>query len=611
MKYLRPACGFLATLTVFAAVTGRCQLAPTGPGAFDTMIRSASSFDADAPAEARAEFDPPEGVVGGKVLYRVSVTALDESFELPDKFPLPAGLELQRGGRGQNYEPTGANKIRARTTIIFHATLTTNGSFTIPAFQAMAYGKPVEIPAATITVAPAGTGAPEEPSLLLVTPPRGTVYVGQALGITLTLTQEPPHVVPLLSEARITGDFIFSEQFVSAMRPGNIQRDGRSVPASLEDVTITPVRAGPQKFVGQAFTYVTRPVPGQPGVMPTESQLLDSEPFTLDVQPLPKNGELAGFTGAVGQFKVDPPTLSASTVRAGEPLTLTILIRGSGNIGRILPPEPPSARDWQTFPATGEDLPPEVAHQIGSIRFSYTMIPLNDRISATPPIPFSSFDPETKSYTDLTIPGVPLTVQPSPAGAIAQTGSSPADLARANTNDAPEEKELTLADVTKTPGWAMGGLTPVQQRAWFWALQLVLASVLAGLWGWDRRRRFLREHPEVILKRRARRGMRRELRIARRAAAARDAAAFARSGAGALREACAPHGAANPAALVCADVLQELPPADRQGGGAEMVRRLFAAADALNFGGPAREGPELLALEPELERVLEQLKTRL
>ena len=549
-KFLPPVCQGTVAIVMFVAMAASGQLAPTGPGAFDTMIRSAASFDADAPAEARAEFDPPAGVVGGKVLYRVSVTALDESFELPDKFPTPAGLELERGGRGQNYEPSGGNKVRARTTVIFHAILTTNGSLTIPAFQAMAYGKPVEIPAATINVAPAGTTTPEEPSLLLVTPPHGDIYVGEALSITLALTQEPPHAVPLLSEARITGDFIFSEQFVSAMRQENIQRDGRPVAINLEDVTITPLRAGPQKFVGQAFTYVTRPVPGQPDAVQPENQLLDSEPFTLDVQPLPKDGELPGFLGAVGKFKVDPPTLSASSVRAGEPLTLTVLIHGNGNIGRIQPPEPPTAGDWQTFPANGEDLPPEVAHQIGSIRFTYTMIPLNDRITTTPPIPFSSFDPETKSYVDLTVPAVPVSVQPSPLGAIAQTGSSPGDLAKVNTNDAPEEKELTLADVTKVPGWAMSSLTPVQQRGWFWALQLALASALVGLWGWDRRRRFLREHPEVILKRRARRGMRRELRLARRAAAARDAAAFARSAAGALREACAPHGSANPAALV-------------------------------------------------------------
>jgi hypothetical protein len=142
-------------------------------------------------------------------------------------------------------------------------------------------------------------------------------------------------------------------------------------------------------------------------------------------------------------------------------------------------------------------------------------------------------------------------------------------------------------------------------------IQLAPTAALGGLWSWDRRRRHLREHPEILRKRRARRGMRRQLRLAQRAAAARDAAGFARGAAEALREACAPHGAADPAALVCADVLLELPASEQQGREGEMVRRLFAAADALRFGGQAADGSGLLSLQPELEQLLEQLKTRL
>jgi hypothetical protein len=115
----------------------------------------------------------------------------------------------------------------------------------------------------------------------------------------------------------------------------------------------------------------------------------------------------------------------------------------------------------------------------------------------------------------------------------------------------------------------------------------------------------------VIRKRRARRGIRRELRLARRAAAARDAAGFASRAINALREACAPREAANPQALVCADVLEELAANERQGRSGEVVRRLFIAADAVRFGGPVRDGEELLALKPELERLLDELKARL
>jgi hypothetical protein len=151
----------------------------------------------------------------------------------------------------------------------------------------------------------------------------------------------------------------------------------------------------------------------------------------------------------------------------------------------------------------------------------------------------------------------------------------------------------------------------LQGQWWFGAMQLAPAALIGGLWGWDRRRKFLEQHPEVILKRRARRGLRRQLQLARRAAAERDAAGFVTGAANALREACAPHSAAHPNALVCADVLHELPEPKRNGPAAEAVRRLFSAADALRFGGPVREGSELLSLQPEIERLLAELRLRL
>jgi len=156
-------------------------------------------------------------------------------------------------------------------------------------------------------------------------------------------------------------------------------------------------------------------------------------------------------------------------------------------------------------------------------------------------------------------------------------------------------------------------LLPVQGSGWFLWLQLVPAVVLGGLWSWDSRRRYRALHPEIVLKRRARRGLRRQLKLARRAAAAGDAAGFASRAANALREACAPHSAANPSALVCADVLRELPSADGKNSASEIVRRLFAAADSLRFGGlePAGAGRDLLALRPDLERLLEKMNERL
>jgi len=565
----------------------------------------------DSPVEATAEFIPPQTVVGGHVIYRVGVTALEESFEAPDQPPAPAGLTLEPGGRGQNYEPTGGNKVRPRTFFIYHAVAQSNGTFTVPVFKATAYGKPVEIPAATLTVSSPGESPPPKPPLLAVTTPKSDVYVGELVTVPLMLVQEPPHTMPLLSEPKIRGDFIFSEQFVSGAHAENVMRAGAAVPAYIEDVSFIPLREGPRNLVAQAFTYMQQPIPGQPGASRLENSLIDSEPFVIDVKPLPETGLLPGFMGAVGRYRVDPPMLSTNAVRAGEPLSLVVTIRGNGNIGRITAPPAPADKNWQTFPPRSEDLAPGIAQQIGSIEFTYTMIPLNDGVAETPAIPFSAFDPELKKYVDLTVPPVPLTVKPSPFAAGSQTASSPAQISANQPGNSDDEKDLVMAGLARQPGLPAGNLVAWQNRWSFLLFQLVPAAALGGLWIWDRRRRFLREHPEVVLKRRARLGLRREWRRARRAAEARDAAGFAQGAAGALREACAPHGAANPSALVCADVLKELPPDEQRGAGAEMVRRLFSAADALSFGGAENRPDDLLSLRPELERILEGLKARL
>ena len=135
--------------------------------------------------------------------------------------------------------------------------------------------------------------------------------------------------------------------------------------------------------------------------------------------------------------------------------------------------------------------------------------------------------------------------------------------------------------------------------------------VFLGLWGWDRRRRYLEQHPEVVLRRCARRALRRQWRDLRRAARAGDAARFTTAAVTALRAACAPYFPADPRALVSADVLPLLSGTVNGERGKEVARRFFAVTDAARFGSVAVETAELLKLQPEVEQLLAQLEERL
>jgi BatD DUF11 like domain len=61
---------------------------------------------------------------------------------------------------------------------------------------------------------------------------------------------------------------------------------------------------------------------------------LDSEPLELEVVRLPDKGRPAGFSGLVGTFEIES-SLEPSRIKAGESATLTVCLRGRGNVKRM------------------------------------------------------------------------------------------------------------------------------------------------------------------------------------------------------------------------------------------------------------------------------------
>jgi len=327
---------------------------------------------------------------------------------------------------------------------------------------------------------------------------------------------------------------------------------------------------------------------------PPEFSLLESEPVTLNVKPLPSEGRLPGFYGAIGKFTHDPPTLSAGAVTEGNPVKLTVTFHSETGMIHLAMPPAPTTPAWESFTT----IPP--ASGGNSITFTYTLIPQTDQTPATPEIPFCYFDPELDRYVNLSIPSLTIKVLP---------GAEP--LAPANGAGSPAgeaEKKLSLSPVTPAPGWTATALVPLQERGWFFGVELGPVLGLLALWLESRRRLFLEQHPDLGRRRQARRALRREWRALHRAAQTGDARGFATGAVQAIRLACAPHFPAEPRALVCGDILKLLPPTEQSGEGGEVVRRLFRVVDALDYAGAPAEVTGLLDWQPELDRLLTRLE---
>jgi hypothetical protein len=566
---------------------------------------------------AQSSFDPPVVRVGEKSIYRVTFNALDESIVWPEEISAPPQLELRLSARGQIFQHAGT-QLKPQTTINHHVSASRAGSFTIPEFTVEVYGRRITVPAARLIVTESAVVPP--PQRLILELSETNAYAGQPVAARVMMQASVSNLVQGLQQVKLNGDGFLVDQGVARQIFRSVMTGGRSVPAYVFETVFTPLVAGKLELSAQGFTIGNRfagpiVIQGQvtiPGQL-EQNVLLDSDPATISVRPLPRSGSLPGFTGIIGTFVCDPPQLSTNEVRLGDSVDLIVVIRGEGHLARFVPPTAPVVRNWQVADAVATappvNRPPGAAPLPGAfVAFAYKLTPLVTGSQMTPAIPFSYFDPKRAAYVDLTIPPVPITVKP---GVTPMVEATPILEIPDPGTSVKEEEKLALSALATSPGRIADRLVPLQQRNGFVLVQFLPVAGFAALWAWDRRRRYLEKHPDIILRRRARRALRRERRELQKAIRAGDRLRFANVAVSAMRVACAPLYPAEPRALVCRDVLDSLEESERTGQTGEVVRRFFAVVDESIFSAAGTDGDGLLALQPELDRLLEKLEARL
>jgi len=583
---------------------------PTQANQLMQLMLTQPPVDVTSPVEVKASFDPPAVRPGQKAVYRITLSAIASNVRVPEKIPAPPQLEFKPGVQGQIQRVVG-NALRPFTSINYEVRASAPGMFLVPSFYVEVYGRPVVVPAAGLEVA-ADVAASEVARQLVVRVSASNVYVGEPLTVQVLLPSQPSGAVDAVRDIQINGDGLMADKNGIRQTIAMVEWNGRKVPAYVYEASVTPIAAGKlrvsaqgfasgRKFAGPIAISGQTVIPGDPA----EYVLLGSDPVTLNVRMLPPGAELPGFKGAIGQLSCDPPQLLTNRVTVGEPLELFVAVRGDINLLRLVPPDPPRARGWQSFPPVNRGYVGPGRETNAGVIFAYTFIPLSDELRATPPIPFSAFDPKRGVFVDLTIPSLPVTVRPD------ATYTNPVATIETRGDYRQPPRKLALSGLANRPGRSVSTLRPLQLQAWFVGIQVAPALVFAGLWWWERRRRYLELHPEIVRRRRARRDLRQAKHRLRRAAEAGVPAEFAQSSVNALRIACAPHFPANPRALVCADVLAVLSEDERRGEAGHLIRQLFTAADAKSFGESREAQGGLLRLTPGLNVVLTKLEARL
>lgn len=145
-------------------------------------------------------------------------------------------------------------------------------------------------------------------------------------------------------------------------------------------------------------------------------QSLASEALPLEVLPLPPEGRPADYSGLVGSFTVTS-TIEPQVIKAGESVTMTVTVRGRGNVKRI--PElkfPPldGVKIYADQPVQKEET--GVDGVAGYRTIKWALVPEREGHYRIPSLALSYFDTDAGRYRTLRTGEATLTVSPGSGG---------------------------------------------------------------------------------------------------------------------------------------------------------------------------------------------------
>ncbi len=159
--------------------------------------------------------------------------------------------------------------------------------------------------------------------------------------------------------------------------------------------------------------------------------LASGKPLSFVIKPIPTSGRPASFAGAVGRGFSIAVSANRSIVRVGDPIALTITIRGDSDLSRISLPTLAASPGWS---AARFQLPNEQV--AGTVDGNTKQFTLNVRVKDThvqqiPAVAFSWFDPERRQFATTTSKPIALQVMENQVISAADVVSAKSGDARA------------------------------------------------------------------------------------------------------------------------------------------------------------------------------------
>lgn len=142
---------------------------------------------------------------------------------------------------------------------------------------------------------------------------------------------------------------------------------------------------------------------------------LRTDPVVLQVSSLPREGKPKDFSGGVGDFKISAG-VDKKEGKVGDPITLTVSLKGEGNIKSLGDPLFPDFKGFRKYDtASSLNIDKSRGKVEGSKDYKIILVPQLSGIQKIDPIQFNFFHLPSRKYKTITTRSFSLDVKPGAA----------------------------------------------------------------------------------------------------------------------------------------------------------------------------------------------------
>lgn len=381
----------------------------------------------------------------------------------------PLGVEPRVETRVQIIQGRRSESRRVTFVFRYRVVAETAGTFTIPAITVEQGSKSASTRAARFEVKELST---TKDMLIRLNLPERPVWVGETFGVTVDWllrkdVSDQVIVVPLfemVDNVRVTpADAKGRKALELSLGTRQIQMPFSQDKATIDGVEytrvrleteVTPIRAGtlsvdPTRVVAKLQVGMGR---DSFGFRVARGRLFKAEdtPRTLEVRALPLQGRPPSFENAVGTAFSVRVQAKHTVVRVGDPIELSILVRGDGQLEGLRLPQldGEGGLDPELFSVPDQAPIGQVLEDENGKAFSVTIRLKGTAAREIPALPFSYFNPEDTSYHTVHTDPIALSVEGSAtvgADDVVREGGRPGGPDEAGK---PQELSLVGADLS-------------------------------------------------------------------------------------------------------------------------------------------------------------------